>query len=1080
MVRAGKASKGQRDLVIASEDGELEFWNVKIGVGDSLDNSVSTKETLMEALQAAVPEDILPSSTFKLLDLELTSRPHTTRDLVKHGDKLSTQFTTLVQMSHLDQTHYYLIEAQVKDVITIVQVVHPIRCYSTPISESTTWRPKIAVSEPTNLAFIAFEDSIVIFSLARPQDSPSSQLFLDRPAPREPFQDCIKFQNDMAFRVIAFVNEEPENSDKRATLILAISSFGLVRLTANSMTRALDEEDDEFDYRITAKSKIEQAVFFGSLTSNPLDLTTSIQGQSFSATELSTAALEISCEILTSSSKYLPKSTPSIEAQLKLRGKALEDLAQYLMSHHASTLDRSTRFNLLWNAEKLSAAQAIWRTQQSIEKRYVTLKDREMPYMHFVLRALHESRQTYPDAERGESDRVRHWLVNDPDKMGHFLSELISCTKELEAMDINDPQVVAEYFKEAQDIWIAAYETAFKFREDRCHDYGLGDEVFTDGILQGGYPDDTQQLWTTAPEPLKYGELFIPQICRFVRDWWESPLPTGKASKKQLPVDENGKTYAAPSRQILSYLVNQLQSQAEIVVKLLDESFNDKETRLNHGNTDASSKAEQLASLDNERISKRRETVNRISEFNKQGAIRIAENMADTPLLVDMNLKYIQELSIRRQLAATSNPAETQRMDQELRTIQDHAETYYGKFGTDWALAHFSRNMQDGDLGDILQEAQANDGEKQHYLTWFLRESQKLGVSVDKLSWINDIIGENQYGRALNTLSSMSLKRKDDLWGKKTETCLAKLASFAASEDAEANGAPQPSQAPRTVIYDQELDIMAIQMALLEHVLSLTLNAIDAQAAQELVMKEVSVRVVKDKPALKNLLGQGLDDLVAGRALTAYQLVDVLTLMDPVQFQGIDEQEDPGIQGYEFSLALQVVDASTQLNQVEKQALQKGIWRRAMIRDDWLRLNETSLKDDESVERAMEMSALFATLVQVMDRQNRHPKDSLRLWSPQEILDAELFPPSLQERFESQELDEIEMDLRSEQDRLQAFVAKGRLELHFGGLVQSAEDGVRSATGEVRIEAGLVNDQGRQAEPIDLDDMQVSQTNGFH
>ena len=1085
-IRAGRSSKAQRDIVVATEDGDIELWNTNVGMGNSLTVCVSVREELVQAIQAHSEDNPVNSWSIKVLDIELTHTSRPSRQLAKKAYEHPLDLVALVLLDIPGGSRYFLVEMAVKNAKVVVNVVHPITCYASPPTTESLWRPKLLIPKTTDLAFVLFDRAVVLFSLVRTKDSPSSQLLLERQAALEPFQDCIKFQPNGKYQLIAATTEEEDKSENSATIVAAVHEFGVIRVSANDLRQGSDDDEEGFMPQITAKNKLEQAVFFGNVESNPLDLKSSTLGQIYSAEEICDAALQISTEILTSTSKYLPKSTPSIDAQLKLRAQALEDLAQFLMRHYADFVFRTTKFELLWNAEKLSAARNIWQIQQDIERRYGKLRDREGPYLHFVLRALHESRQTYPDADKGEGDRVRHWLVNDPDKLGHLATEIVSCTEEFEKIEVTSPQVIAEWLREASDLWTGALSTVFKFRDEYAQDYGLGDEVFAHGVLKTGYPLGSAGPWTSEKQLRLYGIEFLSIICNFLSEWWNFTTDS-KASKKKMPVDENGKPHQAPSTKVLLELAQRLPFQTELVMRQIEEFTNKERNRVEIVSEDELDKAKKLKALDDRRTKQRRQLISIIAPYNEQGAIKLAEGLEDTYLLVNLNLDYLSALTVKKMTALASKSKEIAPLDRELQSVQDHAESYYDKFGNYWANSHFTRNLQDGDLIEPLREAQANDGSKQHYLTWFLEESKKTGLPVDKISWINDVVGERQYSSALKTLGSMSTQEESNLWEKRTETCLAKLAQLAADEESEKPYADS-GESDAIVSYDNAIQLMDIQEQLLHHVLQYAEHALDTQAAQDLIMATFGKKVTKKNSASRELLRQGFDALVVGKALTAFQLVDILTLMDPAPPLDFDEEAGPDVYRHEFSLALRVVDLAVQLGQPEKQSLTRLIWRRAMIRDDWLKLNSTSLKDDATVEREMQDSALFHTLVQVLFAHSQQPETNMTLLTPQEILDSEVFPLSLQQRFLGQMVDRVETEAVAEQEKLKSYVEKGRLEIHFGGLVRSAEDSIRAAAdaaGDVLAQTVLGGTEAtreRDVDPIDLDDMAVSQTqtNGFH
>ncbi len=124
-----------------------------------------------------------------------------------------------------------------------------------------------------------------------------------------------------------------------------------------------------------------------------------------------------------------------------------------------------------------------------------------------------------------------------------------------------------------------------------------------------------------------------------------------------------------------------------------------------------------------------------------------------------------------------------------------------------------------------------------------------------------------------------------------------------------------------------------------------------------------------------------------------------------------------------------------------------------MIRDDWTLLNETATKSDEQVEGAMLQSTLFNVLYQSLKEAQEEDKSQPRLWSPTEILDADVFPNVLQARFRENERETVRSDLEAEEERLGTFVEKGRLGVHFEGLISTARDLIRQEADRAGDEA---------------------------
>jgi nuclear pore complex protein Nup133 len=918
------------------------------------------------------------------------------------------------------ETKYYLVEMLVdQDQDARVKVLHPITCYSAPAKQKVS-RARLWVSRTQPVAFVLFDTAVVMFSLVKIRESPSSQLLLERHELPEPFQDCIRFQESSYYRVLGSVLE---TSDKQAALLFGVQGFGMVKVVSRLRgDEEVDVEEADDRDRISAKSKIEQAVFFGTNRQNPLDFNKA--DHSFSREELEAAAMEITSEILSSSSKHLPKSEPSIEAQMRLRAKALEDLAEYLMAHYSALISRPIRFQLMLEAEKLAAAQAIWKIQEEIQRKYPQA-DREMPYLDFTLRALHESRQKYPDPDKGEKDRVRHWLVNSVKNVGHLMSELVSCIPELEPMDVTDPKVVADYLKEAVDLWSASYTAVFKFREDNARSYGLGDEVFKDGVLQEGFPVEIPHPWSSSPEPLRFGQRLIYDVCKFLDEWWE--VTRGKKKKSKMPTDEEGKPYEPPSRTILNELAARLPAETELFSRLVFEESIQAKAHLRAVQKDPEALKDELKNIDREVQDRLGQALQAISMFNIRGAIDLGEKLEYYGDLVTMHYEYYKQLL--KETAA--DPSLTEKNQHALEKMRDRAESYYTRFGKGWAFAVFSQMLIDGESGTLLAKG-LEDKQKEEFLTWFFKIAPLAQQDLGKLGWIHDIISNNDFHRAEATLSEVAAQEQGNVWDKQTELALAKLAGLAAAEGA---GEFRDQKG-----YDDGLAMLTAQGHIFNHVMGSVGAALDDKAAVELAQETFAVRVVAKSPALKRRLKQLLRSLLQQTPLTPAELVDLLTLMDPVEWAGLPE-EDPEVSSQEFVLALGIVNLSG-LSNSKKEDLRTSIWRRTMIRDDWLVLNETSGKDDQRVEEEMQQSSLFRALQHVLYTETADGTPA-NIMAPGEILQREAFPASLQDMLVENEVEGIRKDVEKEQARLKSFVDKGRLEDHFGGLVTSAQRSAR-------------------------------------
>ena len=1053
IVRPGSASKGQRDIIVMTEDAGLEVWNTNIGAGNSLATSIGFKEALLVALETQRDaSDTLPLQ-FKILDFDLSRTRH---EVARRDQQQVIPLVVLLSTTSSQATQYHLVEMSVNRSDTDIKAVHPIKCYQTSTSDANSWRPRLTVSTAQSMAFIVFETAVVLYSLAKVRESPSSQLLMGKQGLPDPFQDCIRFQEDAIYKVLGYTSE---GYDEQAACLVAVQAFGLVRVVSHARTYDDVDGDDSQD-KITAKSKIEQAVFFGTIKQNPLDLNTA-SPTDFPAEEIRAAALEISREILSSTSKFLPRSGPSVDMQMKLRAKGLDDLMQHLMKQYGPLVSRDLRYQLMWNAEKMAAAQAVWKVQEDIQRRY-PLQDREMSYLDFTLRALHETRQKYPDEDKGEKDRVRHWLLNSVERIDHLLSELVACIPELEPMDVTDPKVKGEYLAEALDLWIAAYAAAFKFREDNAQSYGLDDDVFEAGVLVAGYPVSAGIPWTSQPQPIMLAANLIDTMCFYLAEWWDYSPDSAKAKKKKMPTDIDGKPHIAPPKLLLNDLAARLPIEVRLFNSIVTEEIITAIRHAEHQEKNPAARKQKAAEIRAEKRPRMVDAIQQIATYNPLGAIELAESLKDPGLLVTLTTDYMIALT----LDTSSHPENALKNKRKITEIQDHTETYYDRFDNGWAYAHFSRKIENGELGTLLVEAQLDDGKKQKFLTWFLKKGLKRGQSIGKLSWINDVLGDNNFARAEKTLADVAESEEMELWSQKTELSLAKLARLANIEArAEKQLGPEkPSGA--VAEYDNLITINDIQSHIEHHIDHAVGATIDAKAAEDLAVQIFTQRIVEKLPALRKLLISGLRGVVNRRPVSPEQLIDVLSLMNQIDLD-VEEgaENDPGILGREFYFALEVVEMAN-LDVQHKQELRKQIWRRAMIRDDWNKLNDTTGQDDQQVEERFQQTNAYRTLLDLFHQNYTTPETATNkmnvteiIVSPSQILEpsvmddggedegkSNVLPAVLAERFHGDEKEQeaVKKDLGKEQARLKEYVEKAQLELHFSGLVSSAESMVRA------------------------------------
>ena len=1059
---AGKASRGQRYVLVVTGDAELELWDTRMNVGDSLKFQLNAKEELLDSLKHNMPPDGHSNYHFSVLDFAFSS-PSRTQEIARTNGESSDEVSFLVALSHGDRSYYYIVDTTIFSEAIKVNTVYPVTCYKQVTRIDAAWQPKLVVPQPGRTAFIVFESAIVLYSLAKLEESPSSQLLLEGGNAPQPFQDCIRFQEDTPFHVLTTTPEDQDDDHKHPSVVIAVQSFGLVRISATYDQTSLEDVDE---VKVTPKSKIEQAVFFGSLKNNPLDLFS--QGeQQFQPEDIEAAALEVSLEILTSSSKYLPKVTPSIEQNLRSRVKAHDDLALHMAKNY-NPLSRSARFQLLWNAEKLAAQRALWKVEEEHRKRR---PEGEETIFQLFLYYIHPNKWTAIDRSKGENDRVRKWMTFDADKINVITPWFYGIHDELYKDEVTDPKPRSENILETIEILEAIYDTVYKFRANNASAYGLGNETFSAGVLKSDYAG-LPLVWTAKDWRAIYQ--FVEFTSRFAREWW---------------VTEGKPSTGLPDPATIRKIGGSLKKQVELLSRMMMEQSKWYDSQ----DTENSPRKRDEILLEHRRIS--RELMLSMAGLGfSDEAVRLAEEFADMDILVELNIDALVQLNDQ----SDGNAREVEHLQREARRVNERMDKYFSSYKDRWAKAYYEKMIQDGHLGSLL-----DDGTHQENLTRYLRKNPAYG----KLSWINDIVGEKSFSQASETLAAVAESQETDLWSKKVELCLSKLATLAAVEtEAKAkkstNPIPTDQQAAHIAATTASISLLELQRRLYIHVTSLIgRNILDVPSRHELAFEILGKNslAVKDKTAFKGLLYDSLGLLLNQQSMTIDQIIDVLTLMSPIGSDPIhqdkitEETLDAGIIGLEFIFALNAIDFALpnnpeDVNALEKrtkrEALQTLVWRRVMLRDNWQDLNNTANKSDQAVTDSMKDSILGFTVYNVlMGAQEDNPSaDYVKptIPTPESIRSADPFPKILQNRFSPQELDLVAKDLELECEELSQAIEKGRLGVWFPAILAEMErDVITEMGGDIEDEIQGKNEGPTQArEAADTHDAPAPKNHG--
>jgi nuclear pore complex protein Nup133 len=227
-----------------------------------------------------------------------------------------------------------------------------------------------------------------------------------------------------------------------------------------------------------------------------------------------------------------------------------------------------------------------------------------------------------------------------------------------------------------------------------------------------------------------------------------------------------------------------------------------------------------------------------------------------------------------------------------------------------------------------------------------------------KVAWIHEVSREKDFDRAAKSLLDLGLRRERDLWSKKVELSIGKLARLAGKSYSEAGGLLIPDGGLAELDETQkQLSLIEIQDRIFSHIYPAISAAIDEKAEVQLALEVYGIKSLAGKEAFSRILEENMDHLVTHQALDALSLIDLLTLMG----ENTKPEEQGVIDGEEFYLALQALKSGPS-NKDERSLTERVIWRRCMLRDDWSAINDTDLKDDHQVSDQLRRTALYATL----------------------------------------------------------------------------------------------------------------------
>ncbi|KAI0858598.1 Non-repetitive/WGA-negative nucleoporin C-terminal-domain-containing protein [Xylaria cubensis] len=1010
-VRADRSSKqGECTVVAATSKGRVNSWRIHRGGHHDLLAELDVRSAVFEAVRDADgSSSTLNVDSFKIVDFCFVPKGMSSNytDMSKLRQlPASDNQQHLLLLTSLDDKHlcrYSLVEVVIhngssQENAVDIGMVRPISSFSTPPDAHALSTPRLYLPKPAVIAFLVFDHATVVASIAQPPESPDSQILQDNHTLPVAFEDVIDLRRDPTLEIVGSGFEEPQIYNleddevrsvrirtKNPTAVLLVRGVGTMRVAVFDCKRFASTTPP----KLTAKIKLEQAVFFGIKEDNPLifDVKHSIR---FSDKEYGEAALELSEEILTSAGPYLSPLAARLDDNIKDRVRYLDKMMAHIKSIGVN-LERNVKWQLLWNAEKMHVASTLWRKHE--EFLHIRPASSKKTIVAEIVEYIRSEEKSKPDRAKGETDELRHWFIHDIHRMELFIAWGYEVIKHNSKAKL-DTTSLTRLISEASDIYNSTIRDAFTFRETHLELYGLKGEKLNHGILDN---------YAGLPTPWTANRFVANNVKRQVE------LATEWVKHESNSLTEEQTSLVEKIREILPEMT-------EVYLSVLQEL-----TRWNLASGDPKLVAEGQKYEDLYKEDRHAKVVLLSQSGNWEAAIKIAETHRSLHALAEVLTREIDLLRDKLSVPDLSVD-QVERIESRMEEKEDKVRGYFDVYGEDFAFPFYDYVFTTYGVDALLEYA----GDKR-YKTMYLRTRPELA----KISWINDIVGEEDIDHAADTLLNLGLAREQQVWNKKIELSLGKLARMAESsrpaskasmptiQETNINGMTEDA---RLDAIDKELAVIGIQNEFYDTQIRPVISvALDEAEELGLVQEAFGLQIPKKYKILSQVFEDAMKRLLKHEALDPLTLIDLLTMINlpPETKENIADQ---------FFLALQV--ASNGLHDDERHQAERLIWRRCFLREDWTVINNTSMKDDEETMDVLGQTDLFQLYCTLYAHQtNRRTKIAHQRLAPSQSVGV--YTQTLDRRFANLEKnyqEKILEAMRWEDSNLRLHIETHRLE----------------------------------------------------
>nr|XP_019048984.1 hypothetical protein I302_02764 [Kwoniella bestiolae CBS 10118]OCF27914.1 hypothetical protein I302_02764 [Kwoniella bestiolae CBS 10118] len=313
--------------------------------------------------------------------------------------------------------------------------------------------PRLLIPAGSSMAFIRFAEVILLVSL----DEGS------------PYEEAISLKDSgrNAFIGAGTILSTSTKKGNSLPAIVAIPAFGgLMSIEALESSGGSEAFTQASSATARLKSKMEQAVFFGERSDNPLsfDLPAGFQG------DLAEAAETVSAEIVSSNSPYMP-GIFELRPHLSDRLLRLKELMRFIRHNGLlSILPQSTRRRLSRDAEKIKGAIDLW-DYQNKHMAAISQMNTQSPQSLLSDSILTYMRQA--DVIE-EEDFIRLFFRTQAHNLDKLL-EIVFATARA-ALDAVSRGKMSSWITEANRIFIIVERAAAQYREEELYTYEIDRE----------------------------------------------------------------------------------------------------------------------------------------------------------------------------------------------------------------------------------------------------------------------------------------------------------------------------------------------------------------------------------------------------------------------------------------------------------------------------------------------------------------------------------------------------------------------------------------------------------------------------